>query len=187
MSLVKADQVRRELFAKYSEQIAALLGEAGSGQQDDSKEAANEHDDHEEAAGEEQEEQEEKEKKEETGAVTSRLSDRFRVSYARQHLLRLRALRLPRGESPPTPPAISPQLAGGESFPAARGLMRRVQEESLRTLIREAGAPPPAYRDEKFAAQRMEVLHEMEEQIGKERVRLLARQQKMDGKLHPTP
>ncbi|RNF01024.1 hypothetical protein TraAM80_07267 [Trypanosoma rangeli] len=216
MSLLKADQVRRELFVTYSRQIAALLRETVDGDpiETRSEEANGGGDDDREEAKEQQHEEDAKEDR-----VVS-LSERFRVSYARQHLLRQRALRLPKGyteevdgayrtASSEAGDATTPagedvaavmvpaetaeeaveeegwRLAYHEPYPSLRRIMRRVQDESLQTLLQESRVPVTAHRDEAYAAQRISALHQIEEQIGRERATILARQQKMDGKLHP--
>ncbi|ESL11575.1 hypothetical protein TRSC58_00670 [Trypanosoma rangeli SC58] len=219
MSLLKADQVRRELFVTYSRQIAALLGETVDGDPIEARtEEANSgrDDDRNEAKGQEHEEDAKE------GGVAS-LPERFRVSYARQHLLRQRALRMPEGYAEAEAeevggahrtasseagdatapargdvaaamvPAVTAEEAAEEEgwrlvyhepYPSLRRIMRRVQGESLQMLLRESRVPVTAHRDEAYAAQRMSVLHQIEEQIGRERATILARQQKMDGKLH---
>ncbi|RNF08662.1 uncharacterized protein Tco025E_07105 [Trypanosoma conorhini] len=219
MSLLKADQVRRELFATYSRQIAALLGEMVDGEPAGARAA--EADD----GGEEEAEPQPPSPSQE-GDAAAALATRFRVSYARQHLLRQRALRLPgahaaeaeaeddthrpasseAGEATATSggdvgavtaPAVAAgdaaaeeagwRLAYSEPYPSLRRIMRRVQDESLQTLLRESRVPVAACRDEAYAAQRISVLRQIEERIGRERATLLARQQKMDGKLHLIP
>ncbi|EKG08808.1 hypothetical protein TCSYLVIO_000037 [Trypanosoma cruzi] len=234
MSLLKADQVRRELFVKYRRQIAAVLGETEDGDPielcgceetnnggDDTKEKGNESYDEEDA-------QQQQKQEEEGGGMEGvglRLLERFRISYARQHLLRQRAMRMPvdyikettegaddvnctshsshaADETTPCTEAAAVAISAGttegnevevegwrlvynEPYPSIRRIMRRVQDESLQTLMRESRVPITAYRDAAYTAQRMAVLQQMEEQIRGERAILLARQQKMDGKLHP--
>ncbi|EAN97623.1 hypothetical protein C3747_53g14 [Trypanosoma cruzi] len=234
MSLLKADQVRRELFVKYRRQIAAVLGETEDGDPielcgceetnnggDDTKGKGNESCDEEEAQQQQQEEEEG-----DMEGMGLRLLERFRISYARQHLLRQRAMRMPDDyikettegaddvkcashssqaadeTTPCTEAAAAVAVSAGategdevemegwrlvynEPYPSIRRIMRRVQDESLQTLMRESCVPITAYRDAAYTAQRMAVLQQMEEQIGRERATLLARQQKMDGKLHP--
>ncbi|ORC89266.1 uncharacterized protein TM35_000132700 [Trypanosoma theileri] len=250
MSLLKADQVRRELFVTYSQQIAELLGEMEEKEEEKPQEEPTppvevkenirnlgmllEAQAQEEEKEEEEEEQQEEEKEiKEELQTTTEFPKRFRISYARQHLLRQRALRLPEASSHQadgghlvsspraetegvveeedeennnmkaietittttttttrTTVAVKEEeeegwrLAYNEPFPSLRKMMRRVQDESLSILVREARVPPAAYRDDDYTRQRMTVLRELEEQIGRDRIKLLARLQKMDGKLH---
>ncbi|AAZ13011.1 hypothetical protein, conserved [Trypanosoma brucei brucei TREU927] len=198
MSLLKADQLRRDLFIKYSDKIAELLGET-----------------EECSPTEEQREKEEIETTEQRGL--SSLPKRFRISYPRQHLLRQRAMQMPPaadvGDAENSPASASnstcPPLGEtatdedenvetiwveldeeekrpvyNEPYPSVKRMMRRMQDESLRLLMREARIPVTPHQGDAYLLQRMEVLQQLEKNIGDDRIKILARLQKMDGKLH---
>ncbi|KAH9593343.1 hypothetical protein LSM04_000970 [Trypanosoma melophagium] len=245
MSLLKADQVRRELFITYSRQIAELLDDTEEkplyedptprikeeekenvrflGQLESERTREKE-----EETQEQPEEVKEEEEREEESPNASKLSKRFRISYARQHLLRQRALRLPdlnndykadsshlvsspvaagkekdeeeeendydyvktigtttsRTEKKEKEKEEECRLAYNEPYPSLHRMMRRVQDEALRVLVREAREAPAVCRNDDYTKLRLTVLRQLEEAIGQDRITLLARLQKMDGKLH---
>ncbi|KAH8610937.1 hypothetical protein ERJ75_001058500 [Trypanosoma vivax] len=200
MSLLEADQLRRELFVKYHDQIAAVLREDETAEAGDKEPSIaqrfrvsypRQHIIRQEALhvpdeikkkcirtslsllGATADEQEEEEEQEEVKMVETMQNDAGKGEVLDDLVIGKGKL-----EDEDFRPVYN------DPFPSVQRMMRRVQHQSLNLLLGESSVPVVPQSGKEYRAQRMAVLEQLERRIGEDRAKTLAKLQKMDGKLH---